>query len=125
MAELKYSLLLLFVISACSQATSSTKITINNKLSNCIKIDKTAVVYQGGMPMLEISHQKIKTTSECGCKSAISEYSSQLEMDGYNSPLLTAKLIFEANRFKVPLATSKKIIGDYSVLVSFSCAMPD
>ncbi|MCP4325542.1 MAG: DUF2195 family protein [Alteromonadales bacterium] len=125
MAELRYSLLSLFLISACSQATSTTKITINNNLSNCIKIENTKVVYKDGMPMLEVSHQKIKSTSECGCKSAISEYSSQLEMDGYNSPLLNAKLIFEARNFEVPLATTKKMIGDFNVLVSFSCALPD
>lgn len=125
MAELKYSVLLLFVISACSQATPKTKVTISNQLSNCIKIGNIEVVYEGDIPMLEISPQQIKTTSECGCKSAISEYSSVLNMDGYNSQLLTAKFIFGANKFKIPLATSKEIIGDYSVLVSFSCAAPD
>ncbi len=125
MAELRYSLLLVFIISACSQATASTKITINNKLSDCIQVNSTEVDYQAGIPMLEISHQKLKPISECGCRSVISEYTSELEMDGYTSSLLTAKLIFEANKFKIPLATSKKIIGDYSVLVNFSCSMPD
>lgn len=125
MAELRFSLLFVFIISACSQATASTKITINNKLSDCIKINNTEVDYPGGIPMLEISHQKLKPISECGCKSVISEYTSELEMDGYTSPLLTAKLIFKAHKFKVPLATSKKIIGDYGVSVNFSCSMPD
>ncbi len=125
MAELRYSLIFLFVISACSQATSNTNVTINNNLSNCIEIDNTNVVYKDGMPMLEVSYQKIKSTAECGCKSALSEYSSQLKMDGYNSPLLTAKLIFDERKLEIPLATSKKMIGDFNVLVSFSCALPD
>jgi hypothetical protein len=85
-----------------------TKITIDNRLSNCIKIDATEVVYNDAMPMLKISHHNIQLISECGCKSAISEYSSQLEMDGYNSLLLTAKLIFSVNKLKIPLATDKK-----------------
>lgn len=125
MAELRYSVLLIFMISACSQATSNTKISIKNQLSSCIKIDSTEVVYKGDIPMLEISHQQLRSTSQCGCKSAISQYSTELEMDGYNSSLLTAKLTFKAENFIIPLATSKEIIGNYSVLVNFSCALPD
>ena len=125
MAELRYSFLLLFMISACSQATSNTKVSINNQLSNCIKIDNPEVIYKGGIPMLGISHQQLKSTSQCGCKSATSQYSIQLEMDGYKSELLTAKLIFREKQLIIPLATSKEIIGDYSVLVNFSCALPD
>lgn len=125
MAELRYSSLLLFMISACSQATSNTKVSINNQLSNCIKIDNPEVIYKGGIPMLGISHQQLKSTSQCGCKSAISQYSTQLEMDGYKSELLTAKLTFSEKQLIIPLATSKEIIGDYSVLVNFSCALPD
>ena len=125
MAVLRYSLLLLFVMSACSQATSNTKVTINNQLSNCIKIDNPEVKYNWGIPMLSVSHQELKSTSQCGCKSAISQYSSQIEMDDFNSQLLTAKLTFSAKQLIIPLATSKEIIGDYNVLVNFSCALPD
>ncbi len=125
MAELRYSLLLLFVISACSQATSKTKVTINNQLSSCIKFDNPEVIYEGGIPMLEVSHQQLKSTAQCGCKSAISQYSTQLEMDGYKSQLLTAKFKPSTKLLILPLATSKEIIGDYSVLVNFSCALPD
>jgi len=125
MAELKYSVLMLIALSACTQATTNTKITINNALSNCIKIDETKVVYSGEIPLLEISHQNIKKTSECGCKSAISQYTSELVMDGYNSKLLTAKFSFGDGTSKIPLATSQKMIGNYGVLVSFNCSAPD
>ena len=125
MVELRYSLLLIFMVSACSQATSETKFSINNQLSNCIKIDNPEIIYKSGIPMLSASHQQLKPTAQCGCKSAISQYSSQLEMDGYNSELLTAKLTFRENQLIIPLASSKEIIGDYSVLVNFSCALPD
>ncbi|WP_076417470.1 DUF2195 family protein [Colwellia sp. UCD-KL20] len=125
MAGLKYSLLLLVLISACSQATSNTKVSINNQLSNCIKIDRSEVIYRDGIPMLGLSYKQLKPTSECGCKSAISQYTSLLEMDGYNSQLLTAKVKFGTKASMIPLTTSKDIIGDYSVLVNLSCALPD
>ena len=125
MAALRFSVFLFFLISGCSQAASKIEVTIENNLSSCIKLDDTEVVYNAGIPMLEISYQQLKAISQCGCKSAISQYSSQLEMEGYNSSLLTAKLIFEADKFNIPLATSESIIGDYNVLLSFSCAMPD
>jgi len=125
MAELRHSLLLLFAISACSQATSKTKVTIDNNLSSCIMINDTKVVYIDDLPLLELSQKKIKVISECGCKSKIAEYSSQLEMDGYNSKLLNAKVIFDRKQVKIPLATDKKIIGDFNVVVTFSCSMPD
>jgi hypothetical protein len=126
MAELKYSVLLLFVISACSQAAPDTKITIDNELSNCIKIEQTEVIYKGELPMLKASYQQLQSTSECGCKSKISAYSSQLEMDGYNSQLMTAKFIFAEDKLlNIPIATSKQMIGNFSVLVKFSCAIPD
>ena len=125
MVELRYSLLLVFMVSACSQSTSDTKVSINNQLSNCIKIDNPEVMYKSGIPMLSASYQQLKPISQCGCKSAISQYSSRLEMNGYSSKLLTAKLTFRENQLIIPLATSKEIIGDYSVLVNFSCALPD
>ena len=94
MSKFKYSVLLFLVISTYAQAVSKTEVTINNTFSNCIQIDDTRVVYSGDIPLLEISHQQIKMTSECGCKSAISEYTSELVMDGYNSKLLTAKFFW-------------------------------
>lgn len=125
MVEQRYSLLLIFMVSACSQAAINTKVSINNQLSNCIKIDSSEVIDISGIPILSVSHQILNSTSQCGCKTAISQYSSQLVMDGYNSLLLTAKFKLSNMPLMLPLATSKEIIGDYSVLVNFSCALPD
>lgn len=125
MVGLKYSVLLCIVISSFAQATSKIEVTINNMLSSCIQIDDAKIVYSGDVPLLEISHQQINTTSECGCKSAISEYTSELVMDGYNSQLLTAKFSFETSPFQIPLAASQNMMGDYGVLVSFNCSAPN
>jgi hypothetical protein len=125
MAVLKYSLLLLSLIPVYSQAITSKEIVIENKLSNCINIKASEVFNVDGMPILEVSNQIIKPSSECGCRSLISEYSSNLVMDGYESRLLTAKLIFEGEKSKFPLATSNKMIGNYGVLIKVSCALSD
>lgn len=125
MTTLKYGILLCLVISTYAQAEFKSKVTINNNLSECIQIDNAGVIYSGDIPLLEVSHQQIKMTSECGCKSAISEYTSELVMDGYNSKLLTAKFSFEDSPFQIPLAASQKMIANYGVLVSFNCSAPD
>lgn len=125
MAELRYSLFLLFFITNYSQAMQNEKVVIKNNLSECIKMGKPEITYSDNIPMLSLSYQQLKPTSECGCKSAISQYSTQLEMDGYMSPLLTAKFQFRADKLLLPLATSSMIIGNYSLLVSFSCSLPD
>lgn len=123
--RVKYSLLLLSLIPVYSQAITSKDIVIENKLSNCIKIEAAEVFYVGGMPILKVSNQVIKPSSECGCRSLISQYSSNLVMDGFQSRLLTAKLIFEGENSKLPLATSNNMIGDYGILIKFSCALAD
>lgn len=125
MAVLKYSLLLLSLIPVYSQAITSKDILIENKLSNCITIEADEVFYVDGMPILKVSNQVIKPSSACGCRSLISEYSSNLIMDGYESHLLTAKLIFGGENSKFPLATSNKMIGDYGMLIKISCALAD
>jgi hypothetical protein len=125
MAVLKYNLLLLSLVSVYSQAITSKEIVIENKLSNCINIKASEVFYNDDMPMLEVSNHIIKPSSECGCRSLISEYSSYLVMDGYKSRLLTAKLIFEGKESKFPLATSNKMMGNHSVFINISCSLPD
>lgn len=124
MVELKYSALLLLVISTYSEAKQNTQVSIDNQLSNCIKIEQTEIVYQDEVPMLNASYKQLQTTSECGCKSKILTYSSLLEMDGYNSDLMKAQFTFEDKKqLSIPVATSKKMIGDYDVLIKFTCSI--
>lgn len=125
MTTLKYGILLCLVTSTYAQAESKPKVTINNNLSECIQIDNAGVIYNGDIPLLKISHKQTQAISECGCKSVISEYTSQLVMDGYNSQLLTAKFSFGPSQFQIPIAANKKMIGDYGVLISFNCSAPD
>jgi len=124
MRKLKFGVFLYSSLSVCAEAVTHTKVTINNNLSKCIQIDNTEVVYSGDIPLLKISHEKIKTTYECGCKSSISEYTSQLMMDGYNSQLLTGKFFWGLADSQIPIAGHKNMIGDYGVLVSFNCSAP-
>ena len=125
MGKLKRGMFLWIALSASSDAALHTKVTIDNNLTNCIRIANTNIIYSGDIPFLDISHEQIKTLSACGCKSAITEYKSYLLMDGYDSQLLVAKFSFGSNYSQIPIASHKKMIGDYGVLVSFNCSIPD
>ena len=128
MAGLRFSFIFLFLISACSQTTQSaeTKIKIENSLSNCLKIQDEKIVYENEFPVLNASFTALKSTAECGCKSKISSYSSELQIGDIRSKLMEAKYVFvNGKQLNIPVATSKKIIGDYELVVKFSCGLPD
>ncbi|TMO44723.1 DUF2195 family protein [Pseudoalteromonas ruthenica] len=124
MEVLKYSLFLLFLISNYSQATPHKKTIIRNNLSECITFSNYEVTYLDNIPMIKLHYQIMSSISECGCKSELSQYSSQLNIDGNRINLLTAKLVFKSEDITLPLATSNKLIDSYNLLVKFSCAPP-
>ena len=101
MAALKYNLLFLFAVSSCSQVTSNSQITIDNKLSDCIGISQSALVFREGIPILKVWYQQKKITAECGCTSAITAYSSELEMDEYKSQLMNANFTFDKGEVRI------------------------
>lgn len=126
MTRQKFNVFICLIVSGCAQATPHLNVDVDNQLSNCIKIEEMEIVTDNELPMLKVHYQKKSAISACGCKSAISTYSSTLQMDGYDSFLMSGQFIFDSeNKFKLPIATSQKIIGDYRVAVSFSCAKPD
>ncbi|WP_075186645.1 DUF2195 family protein [Teredinibacter haidensis] len=128
MAERRFSFILLLLISACSQATqrSETKVTIENSLSSCLKIQDEKIVYKNDFPVLNASFTTLSSTSECGCKSKISAYTSELQIGNIRSKLMEAKYVFvNGKELNIPVATSKQLVGDYGLVVKFSCGLPD
>ena len=124
MAALKYSLF--FLITACSFSTFSTEINFDNNLSNCIKIEKAEIIYDNTFPTLKASINELKPTSECGCRSLVSSYSSFVETSDYKSHLMTGKFVFlEGNSLSLPVATTQRLINNNKLLITLSCALPD
>ena len=126
MAVLKSSIFFFVFISGCAYATNSTQVSINSSLNNCISINKYEAVMDGGIPMLRLVFETRKSISECGCKSALSLYSSYVKLDGYESSLISGKFMFPGNgALEFPIATSNKLIGKNNVRINISCALPD
>lgn len=124
MAGLKYSFFCL--ITACSFSTYSTEINFDNNLSSCIEIEDAEVIYDNTFPTLKASINRLKPTSECGCKSLVSSYSSFIEASDYKSHLMSGKFVFsENNSLSLPVATDKGLINDNKLLITLSCALPD
>lgn len=123
MKKIKYFLLGLLLPICYVNANSNKEIQIYNKLSNCVKMSSSELIYKENIPMLNLSYKQIKNISECGCQSKILEYSSYLKINNIDSEVLRAKFVLESNNLELPLATSKKIIANYNVLVNLYCAL--
>lgn len=125
MAVQNHSLILLLLLSACSHVFNPA-VDINNNLSSCIKINSVNVIEEKNIPLAKIDYTAVKHLAECGCKSAINAYSSTLQMDGYDSPLISGKFVFPENSLLyLPVSTSKKMLGEYGLKLTFSCTDSD
>lgn len=123
---LKPKCIVIFLISTCSFTTSGTEINFENSLSNCFEIKEAEVSYEHIFPTLKASINELKPTSECGCRSLVSSYSSFVETSDYKSHLMTGKFVFlEGNSLSLPVATTQGLINNNKLLITLSCALPD
>ena len=127
MAALKYSSILLLLVTSCALAEDPRKVNIENHLFKCVKLTKTERIVDSGAPFLNIEYSLISSTGDCGCKSAVNSFNSYAVVDDTQTHLLGGKFIFlETNNIKLPIAAQDQVIGnDAKIKLVFSCAQPD
>ncbi len=128
MVALKYNILILILIftSSCAFADKKIEIIMENSLNDCISVKQLEPVFEKEIPFVKVNYETIKAVSNCGCKSALLSYSTNVILDGYESSLLSGKLILPKNKtFELPIATSKKLIGNNKIKMRLSCSLPD
>jgi len=135
MAAPKFEATLLLVLVGCAalngngQAGGSVpavRYRLENHLSPCVVVEKENASWHGDLAVLEVRYNLAKSTGECGCKSALSAYSSYAELPGGERYLIGGALTLSgSDAVTSPLTADKDLLGDSAVRVSLGCETPD
>lgn len=89
-------------------------------------IEKETATWRGDLAVLELRYNVAKSTGECGCKSALSAYSSYAEVPDGERYLMGGALTLSGGDFvTLPLTADKDLLGESAVRVSLGCEAPD
>gem|GEM_PF-383324 len=108
-------------------AQAAGPIKVENALAQCVALQPGVRTTAGQQVLTEATLTVKKSIGECGCKSAIATYTSQVEMEGgYRSFLQRgALLVKESGVQPLTLASSAQLLGDRGLVLSLACAGPD
>lgn len=135
MAAPRFELVLVLALLRCATSNSANppntalapvRYRLENQLSDCVLIEKETAVWRGDIAVLELRYSLAKSTGECGCKSALSAYSSYAELaDGERYLMGGALTLAGGDSLTLPLTADKDLFGDSTVRVSLGCEAPD
>ena len=126
MAERKFNLILLLLLTSCATAHESPQVTINNHLNACAEIGALEVSAQGNIPTVSFDLKINTPIAECGCKSALGTFTVFAVKEDYKSHLLSGKVALMKSGTKVlPLSAEKNLLNSGKLEIDFSCALPD
>ena len=102
-------------------------IKIENSLAQCVDLQPGVRTTTAQQEVTQATLNVKQSIAECGCKSAIATYTSQVEMEGgYRSFLQRGALLIKASGVQpLTLASSAQLLGDRDVVLSLGCAAPD
>lgn len=135
MAAPRLKAALLWVLLGCAASNGSgqaggslpaVRYRFENHLSTCVVVEKETATWRGDVAVLELRYDLAKSTGECGCKSALSAYSSYAELaDGERYLIGGVLTLSGGDAVTLPLAADKDLLGDSAVRVSLGCETPD
>ena len=125
MAALKFSMLIVLFLPACAMA-GSPKIQVNNHLDRCIKITNVNLENRATLPVVEFHAEILSSSAECGCKSALSQFSVTKQLNETKREILSAKVVIDQSGNKTwPLAAEASLIDNAQLALVLSCALPE
>jgi hypothetical protein len=135
MAALSLEAALLWMVFGCAASnvggqsgsgSAAVRYRLENQLSACVVIERETASWRGDIAVLELRYDLAKSTGECGCKSALSAYSSYAEFtDGERYLMGGALTLSGGDAMTLPLTADKDLLGDAAVRVSLGCEAPD
>ena len=126
MAERKFNLISLLLLTSCATAHETPQVTINNHLKTCVDISALEVRAQGDIPTASFDLKKNKSIAECGCKSALGTFTVFVVKEDYKSHLLSGKVaLMKSGKKVLPLSAEKNLLKSGKLEIDFSCALPD
>ena len=103
------------------------KVLLTNDLDTCLKITQGETVEANGMLMLKTTWQSEKSIGECGCKSALMTYSTNILSDDKINRKILETVISSLDKkeydFILNADSTVKYNGSYEIVLS--CKNPD
>jgi len=121
MKKLLSLLVLCCVAQACNAEYSMDKITINNILDQCIKINKKSIENKNNLLLLHTVWDVKSNIGECGCKSALISYDVH---EVKNKKLMFHGVLSSMNKkeFYFVISSDGSIYKEAGYKVSISCS---
>ena len=98
-------------------------IKVDNALAHCVELRPGVRTTTAQQVMLQVDLNVKKSIGECGCKSAISAYTSEVQMEeGHRSFLQRGALTIQRSGVKtLTLASDEQLVRDRGIVLSLSC----
>ena len=126
MVARRSDLAILGVLLSCASAQAPVRYRLENQLAGCLEVEGEAASWRDDLAVLEVRYHLAKSTAECGCKSALSAYSSYAEVpDGERYLSGGAMTLSGQDSVSLPLTVDRDLLGDSTVRVSIGCEQPD
>lgn len=118
---------LCLAVALCGPAAqASGLIEVDNALAQCVELRPGVRTTTAQQVMLEVDLDVKKSIGECGCKSAISTYTSEVQMQaGHRSFLQHGVLAIQHSGVRtLTLASDEQLLGDRGIVLSLGCGGP-
>jgi len=117
--------ILIFAL-GCASTRPAINYRLENNLDACVRIDRQTSRWSGTLPVLELHYHMAKSTAECGCKSALSTYSSFAESSAGERYMSGGTMTLAgSDEVTLPLSVDRDLLGEAPVRVSLGCERPD
>lgn len=107
--------------------TLNSEVKITNNLEACIKITPKQTIEANGFLLLDTDWQTQKSIGECGCKSALMNYSVNVQNGTKSGKTITEAIISSIEKkdynFIINADASIKYNSNYEIIIS--CKTPD
>ncbi len=99
---------------------------LDNHLAACVTINKPTTYSANGMLFAKISYVQKDLTAGCGCKSAVSNYTTYGGKPERHAFLMSGNLVFgQAGTMNLPLAMNPLLVVENVIRLEISCAAPE
>ncbi len=99
---------------------------LDNHLAACITINKPTMYSLDGILFAKIAYVQKDSVGACGCKSALSNYTSYGGKKERHAFLMSGNLVFgEAGTMNLPLTMNPLLVVEKGIRLAISCANPE
>jgi len=107
-------------------AHAAGSVKFENALKACVDIKSGSPSTANGQLVLPTTMDVKQIIAECGCKSAVASYTSQVQRNGYLSLLQSGTFsLWQSGTHTLTLASDSELVGDSGIVLTLGCAPPD